>query len=221
MGRSAHDAPVPAGSGAPGRRAGPRCGSPRPASPRRSGGDPPAESLLPELIDQIGQVLGREAVDQVGRGGAAGIGVEPHVQRPVGREAEPPALPGELVRRKAQIQEHPSHPIDRQFLQHPAHLGISRVDERHRKIADRLPGQFQHCRVPVQPDDPPGLPHPARQRRGMTSAADRPVEKDRALPRGQPGQHLIEQDGPMERSHGGSRVETGIRGRPRASEQQT
>ena len=157
-GRSARAVPGRAGSGAPGRRAGrgaDRPGLPRLDDPSR---DPPAESLLPEFIDQIGQFLGREAVDQVGRGGASGIGVEAHVERPVGGEAEPPAFPGELVRRKAQVQQHTIHAIDPQFLQHPAHLGISRVDECHRQVADRLPGQFQHRRVAVQPDDPPGRP---------------------------------------------------------------
>src|SRR5262249_18375623 len=70
----------------------------------------PAESFLPKVKEQVCQLVGRESVDQISGGWAEFTRVKPHVKRPVGREAEPAVLPGELVRRKSKVQKDPIDP---------------------------------------------------------------------------------------------------------------
>ena len=54
-------------------------------------GNPPAEPFLPQFKEQLGQFGLSHLIDQVGRARAGLTRVEPHVERPVGREAETPA----------------------------------------------------------------------------------------------------------------------------------
>ena len=96
------------------------------------------------------------------------------------------------------------------------------MNERHRQPVDDRLRQAQHRRIPIQPDDPSAGSNPPRNRRGMATAADRPVHDDRTLPGGQPGHDLVDKNRLMERSHnrrllwfckpcfGGDRRTTGI-----------
>ncbi len=63
-------------------------------------GDPAAVSLLAVVVNQVGQVLGAEAIDQP-PGRLAPHRVEPQVQRPGRGEAESPLRVGQLVARRA------------------------------------------------------------------------------------------------------------------------
>ena len=61
-------------------------------------GDSPAESLFPQFEEQVRQIGLAQLIDQLGRRSDRFARVESHVERSVGREAETPVLPGELVR---------------------------------------------------------------------------------------------------------------------------
>ena len=68
-------------------------------------GDAPGQPPLSVLTEECRQLVGGEAVDQVGGGGTGGR-VHPHVERPVLAEREPPLGPVELGRADAQVEEH-------------------------------------------------------------------------------------------------------------------
>ncbi len=167
--------------------------------------DPPrhaaAVPLLAILEEQTGQFLLAERVDQVGRGRTA-LRVVAHVERAVGREAEPPGRPGELVRREAQVEQDPVRPADPEVLEDRAEVAVRGVDQGDRKAVRGPLGQGEHLGISVQPDDPPPRTDPARQRRRVPPRADRPVDDHRAVPGREPGDDLVQEDGPVDRIRG-------------------
>jgi len=165
-------------------------------------GDPAAEPLFPVVKEHLGQLIGREAAEQLGgcwpgRGRArarfrAHVRVEPHVERSLGGETEPAVRPGKLVGREPQVKEYALNQGNAQFLQHLAQRAVWRVNQRHGQAGGGFLGQGQHGRVAVQSDNPAGRPDVPRQSRGMAPGADGPVDQDRPGSRLQPADHLVE-----------------------------
>ena len=63
--------------------------------------DPAAEPLFPVVKERLGQLVGRQLLEQLGGGRPRGFGVEPHVERAVGSEAEPAMPPRRAGRTRA------------------------------------------------------------------------------------------------------------------------
>ncbi len=163
--------------------------------------DAAAEPLLSILVKQVRQLLLGQSVDQIGgRGTVVILRVEPHVERSIATKAEPPVLPGKLVGREAQIKHDPVNRVKALCLQHLVKSVVAGMEQPDRQSLRGLGGQGQHGRVAVQAQNPSRRAHPSRQRRGVSPGPDRPIDDPGPLARCEPIQHLIQQDGPMDRS---------------------
>ena len=71
-------------------------------------GDGARATLLAVAIDQVGQVGLVQRVDQLG-GGLPARGVEAHIERGIGGEAEAAPTVGELIRGEAEVEQDAVH----------------------------------------------------------------------------------------------------------------
>lgn len=167
-------------------------------------GDSSAVTLLAILVDDPREFFLVQGVHQIGRAGVVAVGIEPHVKRAVGREAEPPVRPRELIRRQSQVKQEPVDRIETQVGQDLFHLTVRSIDEGDGKPPSGLGGEGEHGRVAVDPDHPPGRSHTLGQSAGVPSGSCRSVHQHQPFPafRGKPRHHLVKQDGAM---HGGAR----------------
>ena len=103
------------------------------------------------------------------------------------------------------------HRLDFELLQNGPHFGERRVDEcdrfRQSRVANGLRGQCQHFRVAIQTDRLSPRADSLRHRHEMTAATGRAVQQDRpwALKDLEPRGDFVDQDGLVNRSHGGFR----------------
>ena len=102
-------------------------------------------------------MLGAEPVDQPPRRLARG-GVEPQIERPAGREAEPPLGVGQLIARQAQVQDHAVHLADVLPVQHLGQVAEVGLHEPHRQAgqARPRPPRSPRSRGPGQSPAPSG-----------------------------------------------------------------
>ena len=110
-----------------------------------SPGHSPAVPFLAVFVKQIGEFLFLQRVDEIGRGGTIGIGVEPHVERAVVGEAEASIVPGKLVGGEPQVQQEPVDSSQSQGLQDNFDFAVRRVRQSDIGLtAGRDRGQGQH-----------------------------------------------------------------------------
>ena len=117
--------------------------------------NPPGLPLLPEVIKNIGQILFRQLVEQVGRGRSPAR-VHPHVQRSAGAEAEAPGRGIQLQGGNPKVEQDPIHRCDPQFAQGFSHGGkIPMADgQPFAEWGQPLPGQSQGLSVTIEAQHP-------------------------------------------------------------------
>ncbi len=133
-------------------------------------GNAPAMPFFSEFVNDPRKFLFIQRIDQVGRAGDVGIGVEPHVERAVVGEAEAAMGPSQLIRRQPQIEHDPIHRIQAEFCQNVRNLRIRDVDQSDGQSARRGRGEREHLRIAIEPDHPPRSAHALGQGTGMPPA---------------------------------------------------
>ena len=114
-------------------------------------GDPPAEPLLPELVDDVGERLGTEAVDH-SPGRLALRGIEAEVERAIGVEREAAGVVGELVAREADVEEHAVHLLDLERVEHLGDVAEVGLGEPHGLAGELVRAPLDRGGVTVESD---------------------------------------------------------------------
>jgi len=156
--------------------------------------DPAAVAFLSIGVDQIGQVLGLETIDQP-RSWLATFRVKPQVERPVGGETETAGVVGKLITRQSQVQNDSIHFLEIERFQHLRQITEIGLDGRDGQVGQSLLSPLNGRRIAVQRNDPSRLADPFRQGTRVSSAAKSPVDDDASLPRLEPVKHFGKQNG--------------------------
>ena len=123
--------------------------------PRRSSNAPSdaaTEPFLPVLVDQVGQFLGPQPLNQL-PGRLADGGVKAEIEFPAALKAESPLFVRQLVAGHPKIQEDPIDRVDLQLSQDRRDVAKVGVDRFHWQIGERFGGDGEGPRITVQGDD--------------------------------------------------------------------
>ncbi len=133
---------------------------------------PPFPSVLPEDPYQL---LFRQRIDQIGRGGLQAR-VHPHVQRPVQPKAESTSPCGQLFERCAAVEQDPVHRANTKLVEYHLQSSVVVVDQSHPPMAGKtLSCSFNRLGISVDPDQPSFRADAFENRFRMSARPDRRI----------------------------------------------
>ena len=139
-------------------------------------------------------------------------GVEPHVERDAAREtaldAEAAGRIGQLIGRKAQVEQHAVDAADSEGVEDLGQLCITGLSQGHARVGKNAGGPRQHRRIAIQSDQFSVGSELFEDELAMTAAADRAVDHDQSRAEVQELQNFPDKDRTM---NGRSRITAGRR----------
>ena len=140
------------------------------------------------------QLLLREAVQELGRGGPLG-GVEAHVERLVALEGKAARRLIELVGGEAQVQEHGVRFGHARGARVGGEVPEASLREHHAiaEAGQPLPGARQRLGIVIEPEEPRSGPRALQQSLSVSTHANRPVHDPAPATGAQEERHLVHQ----------------------------
>ena len=163
-------------------------------------GDAAALAFLAVVVEHVGDVFLARGVEEVGR--ALAVLAHAHVERALGREGEAARRLVELHRGDADVHRHAVDAGDPGFGERGDHLRKApRVEHEARRLLaglGPLASGGNGVGIAVESvDRRPAL----EDRAGVSAGAERGVDNEVAGPRVERGDHLVEEDGDVRRTH--------------------
>ncbi len=162
-------------------------------------GDPATVPFFPKLIKEVRQFLFRPGPNNLGRREFL-FRVESHVQGAFPGEAKAAIRPGQLIRREPEVQQEPVHRFQPQAFENLQGLVVRGMNQGDGQSFGRGFGQGEHLGVAIEPDHPACRTQLPGQCRRMSSRPHGSINENLPLRRLEPVHHLIQQDGPMNRT---------------------
>jgi hypothetical protein len=141
-------------------------------------GDVAAESFLAvfeEDVSQLGLIEGRE---ELGRRNSTAR-VKAHVERAAGLEAEAAAGVGQLIGRKAQVEQDAVDLVDVQFVEDGRHLDITGVPQDAAGIGQGLGSPGDHHGIAIETDEFVVSTEMGKDDATVAAGADRAIDDDK------------------------------------------
>ena len=164
---------------------------PFPALDHRAG-DPPGKPLLPELEEDVREILLPRVPEDLRRRRPAAVRVPPHVEGTLHPERETARGVVELEGRDPQVEQGAVERLPTRGLTQRIEVREVRPDEPHPgERRESTGGDPEHRGVRVGADQKTPFADPGGDLRRMPSGSGRPVEEDLAGGRGHPFQRLM------------------------------
>ena len=137
--------------------------------------DPSAVAFLAVFVDEIGEALGAEAVDQPPGRLPLG-GVEAEIEGAVGIEGEAPFDVGELVAREPDVEEHRVDLVNRECVEHLRQIAVVGLCEPDRQPGEQVDAAGDGAGVTIDGDHQAGGADRLGEEPGVSAPPERAVD---------------------------------------------